>query len=122
MTDRRVTLSEAAQILGVHRNTVRNWVLAGRLPSAEKLTEGDGVERWTVAEDEILEIRRDRPRGRTPAGGSLGDEVWVIHDLAIRLADAEARAARAEASFDELTKESADRDTQATSRKDTDGG
>ncbi len=118
MTDRRVTLSEAAQILGVHRNTVRNWVLAGRLPGAEKLTLGDGVERWTVAEEEILEIRRDRPRGRTLEGGSLGDEVWVIHDLAIRLADAEARAARAEARLDELTKNPTDQDP----RSDRDGG
>ncbi len=122
MTERRVTLSEAAQILGVHRNTVRNWVLAGRLPSAEKHGQGGGVERWTVAEDEILEIRRDRPRGRTPDGGSPGDEVWVIHDLAIRLADAEARAARAEARLDELTKGSADRDTGPTAMENTDGG
>ncbi len=75
-----------------------------------------------VAEDEILEIRRDRPRGRTLEGGSLGDEVWVIHDLAIRLADAEARAARAEARLDELTKGSADRDTGPTALEDTDGG
>ncbi len=119
MSERRVTLSEAAQILGVHRNTVRNWVLAGRLPSAEKLAEGDGVERWTVAEEEILEIRRDRPRGRTRDGGSLGDEVWVIHDLAIRLADAEARAARAEAKLEELTGRPPDLDT---SSEDTDGG
>ncbi len=72
MTERRVTLSEAAQILGVHRNTVRNWVLAGRLPSAEKLAEGDGVEQWTVAEDEILEIRRGRPRTKAGDTGSLG--------------------------------------------------
>ncbi len=80
---------------GVHRNTARNWVLASMLPSAEKHGQSGGVERWTIAEEEILEIRRDRPPGRTPGGGSLGDEVWVIHDLAIRLADAEARAARA---------------------------
>lgn len=118
MSERRVTLSEAAQILGVHRNTVRNWVLAGRLPSAEKLAEGDGVERWTVAEEEILEIRRDRPRGRTLEGGSLSDDVWVIHDLAIRLADAEARAARAEAKLEELTGRPPDLDT---SSEDTDG-
>jgi transcriptional regulator with XRE-family HTH domain len=122
MTERRVTLSEAAQILGVHRNTVSNWVLAGRLPSAEKLAEGDSVERWTVAEDEILEIRRDRPRGRTLEGGSLGDEVWVIHDLAIRLADAEARAARAEARLEELRKNPPTRTPDPTARKDTDGG
>ncbi len=121
MTERRVTLSEAAQILGVHRNTVRNWVLAGRLPSAEKHGLGGGVERWTVAEEEILEIRRNRPRTKAGATGSLGDEVWVIHDLAIRLADAEARAARAEARLDELTKGSADRDTGPTARNDTDG-
>ncbi len=118
MSERRVTLSEAAQILGVHRNTVRNWVLAGRLPSAEKVARGDGVERWTVAEDEILEIRRDRPRTKAGDSGSLGDDVWVIHDLAIRLADAEARAARAEAKLEDLIQKSPDRYT----REGTDGG
>ncbi len=119
MTDRRVTLSEAAQILGVHRNTVRNWVLAGRLATADKQVHADGVARWTVAEHEVLEMRRDRPRTKTGDGGSLGDDVWVIHDLAIRLADAEARAARAEAKLEELTRRPPDRDT---SSEDTDGG
>ncbi len=103
MSERRVTLTEAAQILGVHRNTVRNWVLAGRLATADKQGQADGVERWTVAEHEVLEMRRDRPRTKTGDGGSLGDDVWVIHDLAIRLADAEARAARAEAKLEDLT-------------------
>lgn len=111
-------MSEAAQILGVHRNTVRNWVMADRLATAEKQEQADGVERWTVAEDEILEIRRDRPRTKAGDSGSLGDDVWVIHDLAIRLADAEARAARAEARLEELTGRAPDLDTSA---EDADG-
>ena len=110
MSERRVTLTEAAQILGVHRNTVRNWVLAGRLATADKQAQADGVERWTVAEHEVLEMRRDRPRTKTGDGGSLGDDVWVIHDLAIRLADAEGRAARAEAKLEDLIERRPDRD------------
>jgi len=51
MNEGRVTLSEAAQILGVHRNTIRNWVLAGKLTTGEKHQRSDGVEQWTVAED-----------------------------------------------------------------------
>ncbi len=117
MSERRVTLTEAAQILGVHRNTVRNWVLAGRLATADKQGQADGVEQWTVAEDEVLEMRRDRPRTKTGDGGSLGDDVWVIHDLAIRLADAEARAARAEAKLEDVTGRPPDQDTS----KDADG-
>ena len=117
MTERRITLSEAAQILGVHRNTVRNWVMANKLTTAEKSEQVDGVERWTVAEDEILQIRRDRPRTKAEVSGSLGDYVWVIHDLAIRLADAEARAARAEAKLEELTGTPPDQDAS----KDADG-
>ena len=118
MSERRVTLTEAAQILGVHRNTIRNWVMGGRFPTANKQAQSDGVERWTVAEHEVLEMRRDRPRTKTGDGGSLGDDVWVIHDLAIRLADAEARAARAEAKLEDLTGRPPDQDTS----KDADGG
>ena len=118
MTERRVTLTEAAQILGVHRNTVRNWVIAGRFPTANKQAQADGVEQWTVAEHEVLELRRDLPRTKTGDGGSLGDDVWVIHDLAIRLADAEARAARAEAKLEDLTGRPSGQDTS----EDADGG
>ena len=38
MNEERVTLSEAAQILGVHRNTIRNWVMAGKLTTGENVT------------------------------------------------------------------------------------
>lgn len=103
MSEERVTLSEAAQILGVHRNTIRNWVMAGKLTSGEKHQRSDGVEQWTVAEDEILGMRRNRPRSKSAEGESLGETVWVIHDLAIRLADAESRAARAETRLEQLT-------------------
>ncbi len=104
MSEERVTLSEAAQILGVHRNTIRNWVMAGKLTTGEKHQRSDGVEQWTVTEDEILGLRRDRPVSKSAGGESLGETVWMVHDLAIRLADAEARAARAETKLEELTR------------------
>jgi excisionase family DNA binding protein len=103
MNEQRLTLSEAADLLGVHRNTIRNWIKAGKLPSADKHRDGDGVDRWTIDEDEILAMRR-RPRVGTTATEPAGEAVWVIHDLAIRLADAEARAAAAEAKLDQLTR------------------
>ena len=102
MSEGRVTLSEAAQILGVHRNTIRNWVMAGKLTTGEKHQRGDGVEQWTVSEDEILGMRRDRPASKSAGSESMSETAWMIHDLAIRLADAEARAARAETKLEEL--------------------
>ena len=108
MNERRVTLSEAAQILGVHRNTIRNWVMAGKLTSGVKQQRSDGVEQWTVDEGEILDMRHSRPDAKKADTGSLGETVWVIHDLATRLADAEARAARAEAKLEELTRRPGD--------------
>ena len=101
MSEERVTLSQAAQILGVHRNTIRNWVMAGKLTTGEKHQGSDGVEQWTVAEDEILGMRRDRSPSKGSGSESITETAWMIHDLAIRLADAEARAARAETKLEE---------------------
>ena len=103
MSEGRVTLSEAAQILGVHRNTIRNWVMAEKLTTGVKHQRSDGVEQWTVSEDEILGLRRDRPASTSGGGEPMAETAWMIHDLAIRLADAEARAARAETKLEELT-------------------
>ena len=103
MNEERVTLSQAAQILGVHRNTIRNWVMAGKLTSGEKHQRSDGVEQWTVAEKEILGMRRDRSPSKGSGSESMAETAWMIHDLAIRLAGAEARAARAETKLEERT-------------------
>ena len=103
MNEGRVTLSEAAQLLGVHRNTIRNWVLAGKLATGEKHQRSDGVEQGTVSEEEILGLRRESPVSKSGASEPMAETAWMIHDLAIRLADAEARAARAETKLDELT-------------------
>ena len=103
MSEDTVTLSEAAQILGVHRNTIRNWVMAGKLTTGEKHQRSDGVEQWTVAEDEILGMRLDRPASTSGGGEPMAETAWMIHDLAIRLADAEARAARAETKLEKFT-------------------
>ena len=102
MSEQRLTLSEAAQILGVHRNTIRNWVMSGKLTTGDKRPRGDGTEQWTVAEDEILGLRRKRP-SKEAGSDSLDETVWMIHDLAIRLAEAEARAARAETRLEQFT-------------------
>ena len=48
-------------------------------------------------------MRRDRPASKNAASEPMGETAWMIHDLAIRLADAEARAARAETKLEELT-------------------
>jgi len=48
-------------------------------------------------------MRRDRPASKSAGGESMSETAWMIHDLAIRLADAEARAARAETKLEELT-------------------
>ena len=103
MSEERVTLSEAAQILGVHRNTIRNWVMSGKLTTGEKYQRSDGVEQWMVSENEILGMRSDRPASKSVGGEPMAETAWMIHDLAIRLADAEARAARAETKLEERT-------------------
>jgi excisionase family DNA binding protein len=102
MNEQRLTLSEAAAALGVHRNTIRNWIKAGKLPSADKHRDGVDIEQWTIDEGEVLAMRRSRPHPRTSGSESTSETVWVIHDLAIRLADAEARAATAEAKLETL--------------------
>jgi hypothetical protein len=101
MNESRVTLSEAAELLGVHRNTIRNWVMAEKLTTGEKHQRGGGVGQWTVSEEEILGLRRDRPVSKNAASEPMAETAWMIHDLAIRLADAEARAARAETKLEE---------------------
>ena len=101
MSEETVTLSQAAQILGVHRNTIRNWVMAGKLTTGEKHQRSDGVQQWTVSKEEILGLRRDRPVSKSAGSESTAETAWMIHDLAIRLADAEARAARAETKLEE---------------------
>ena len=103
MSEENVTLSEAAQILGVHRNTIRNWVMSGKLTTGEKRQRGDGTEQWTVAEEEILALRRQRPPTKSAGSDSADETIWMIHDLAVRLADAEARAARAETQLEQFT-------------------
>ena len=78
-------------------------MLAGKLTTGEKHQRSDGVEQWTVSEEEILGMRRDRPASKSAGGEPTAETAWMIHDLAIRLADAEARAARAETKLEERT-------------------
>lgn len=55
----KVTLSEAANAIGVHYNTIRNWRKAGLLHSAEKVIQS-GNETWIVSLEEVQHIARQR--------------------------------------------------------------
>jgi hypothetical protein len=44
----RLTLTEAARLLGVHRNTVRNRIRAGAYPMARLDDDGHGGQVWTL--------------------------------------------------------------------------
>lgn len=48
----RLTISEAAEAAGVHRNTVRNWVKSGKLDTA-RLEDTAGGEVWRIDRDEL---------------------------------------------------------------------
>lgn len=92
----RLTLTEAAEFCGVHRNTVRGWVKAGRLDTA-RLEEGraQGQQVWRVDADEL----REKGLVKGPAGPQRSDEVQALVEA---LRDCERRAARAEARLEEL--------------------
>jgi hypothetical protein len=51
----KVPLSEAARQIGIHPNTIRNWRKAGKLKSAEKVSE-NGTEVWIVEPSEVSKI------------------------------------------------------------------
>lgn len=44
----RLTITEVARVLGVHRNTVRNRIRQGVYPSARQDDDGHGGQVWTV--------------------------------------------------------------------------
>lgn len=48
MSDDRLTITDAARLLGVHRNTVRNRIRAGQYPSARLDTDDQGRQTWTL--------------------------------------------------------------------------
>lgn len=64
----KVTLAQAARMVGVHRNTVKNWQREGKLASAEKMFER-GIEVWYVSPAEVVEVARQSKEARL--GNSL---------------------------------------------------
>lgn len=50
----KIRLVEAAKIVGVHQNTLRNWRKAGKLKTVEKIFE-NGIEVWYV---DLSEVQR----------------------------------------------------------------
>lgn len=51
----KITLIQAAQILSLHPNTLKNWQKAGRLPSAEKI-KVKGKDVWFVALEDVRNV------------------------------------------------------------------
>lgn len=51
----KITLQQAARLVGLHVNTIKNWRRAGRLTTAELLTE-KGIQVWYVDPNEIIQI------------------------------------------------------------------
>jgi hypothetical protein len=64
MAEGKLTIKEAAALVGVDTNTIRNWRDKGKLKSAEKLIIG-GVPVWYVDSSEVIELADQSRRKRT---------------------------------------------------------
>jgi excisionase family DNA binding protein len=51
------TVEEAAELLGVSRNTVRIWCRHGRINAARRSEKSGGVELWGIPASEITRYR-----------------------------------------------------------------
>ena len=94
--DRRVTASEAARLAGVSVRTVRRWAETGRV-SAERTADG-----WLIEADSLPARGRSAGRPGPDEADRVAESVSLIRvadlmPILERLADAEGRAARAEA-------------------------
>lgn len=57
----RITITEAAEILGKHRNTVRGWIRGGKLRSAVLEADAAGGAVWRIDRTEIEALAPDKP-------------------------------------------------------------
>jgi excisionase family DNA binding protein len=87
------TIAEAAQVLGVHPNTIRRWLRKGRLPS--RMAEGPGGQEHHIPVQNVnaLASRSARPgRPRVDHGSTTaGDVVAPVSDDGQTTADREDR-------------------------------
>lgn len=67
----RVTLVEAARLVDLHPNTVRNWRKADKLKSAEKVVE-NGVDVWLVDPQEVHQLAQESKAAKR----STKDSSW----------------------------------------------
>ena len=91
-TERLWTTGQAAREVGVHRNTIRNWALAGRFPAfrrsgsdeiripasqVQRLKELHSVFEAAggLTGKEIEDRRSERRRARTAPGASVGSSI-----------------------------------------------
>lgn len=51
MSNNTLTIREVATLLGVHQNTIRNYIRRGKLPAEKNILEGK--ETWVIKEDEL---------------------------------------------------------------------
>ncbi len=93
-----VPYRDAAAQAGVPAKTVRNWHQAGKVP--RRYVPGpNGREAW-VPLDAVVALAGERRGDANPATAdpaALREAVAALHDLAVRLQAAEARASKAEA-------------------------
>lgn len=52
----KVTIAVASKALGLHPNTFKNWIKAGKLPGAEKVKPEKGVALWLIDLEEVKQV------------------------------------------------------------------
>lgn len=101
-----MTLTEAAKATGKHRRTLVRYLDAGRFPNAFQETGPTGQPQWRVPVVDLIaaDLTVDKPAAPVPEPTPAADmQATPADDLRQRLAEAETRAAVAEAKVQGLT-------------------
>jgi excisionase family DNA binding protein len=89
----KLTITEAAEAAGVHRNTVRRAVDKGRFPGAEQVGEG-GQTVWRIPVEDLLAhgfvlhqggVARQAPGAPTELPPEMVDENIALRERVVRL-------------------------------------